>query len=691
MKRCLEIKSAVLFTAFLLLIPFCPSQLFSADIEGIILSSSGPVENANVYAYKKFQDLKEGIQSYKSEAGEKKGFYRLALPPGRYYLTASGSVDGKDYFSFHGANPVNIGEKKLWVPFMVLPEKKEIITGSASAKLTGKVTFSGNPVKNAHVSIYSPMDPAFRGMGYFTNTTDDRGFFRFNPEPGEYIVIARKRKNFRGIRPLKKGDLFCYPSANPVSVDQNSETFIEVPCYPKDDLKAFLDEEVYPAILVKKSGENSIRFRENIIDKKNYTFKIKGKAVDRHGKPVKDLYVMAYKGKPSKMFKMLYVRTMPEYMVMSDADGHFMIDAVEEGTYYMVARELIGDAPSKGEYYGLYEGNTDHAVVLTAGSNKDVNIVVSRVMAEDKGQNTENRRQNKEQRTKNKDKKTEIKNFKYTEDTVLKTDTIWSGDIFIRGTVHVMRGVTLTIAPGTVVRFKKIDENRDGVGDSRIKVSGRLVAEGSYDKRIRFTSAEKKPDKMDWSYLLFFVSGDDNSIKYCIFEYAFTGVQVHFSKAGITDSVFERNHEGIRFGRTELFIGNNDISDNTYGIRFTRLEGPVEIRNNNIRNNDIGIFHVPSNQNIVDFSETFAKKGTYHRWQPVVRYNNISYNDEYNYRLGERQGYNILLRDNWWGSKEDDVIADHIFDEKKDVTLGSVVFKPFFSSPVKSAGVRTGG
>jgi len=196
---------------------------------------------------------------------------------------------------------------------------------------------------------------------------------------------------------------------------------------------------------------------------------------------------------------------------------------------------------------------------------------------------------------------------------------------------------------------------------------------------------------MDWSYLLFFVSGDENIIKYCIFEYAFTGVQVHFSKAVITDSVFMKNHEGIRFGRTELRVEHNDLLDNTYGVRFTRLEGPVEIIYNNIKGNDIGIFHVPSNQNIVDFSETFLKKGTYHNMQPVVRYNNISYNDEYNYRLGERQGYNILLKDNWWGSREDREIAGMIYDEKKDSTLGSVVYKPFFSFPVKDAGVRKGG
>ncbi|MEN8265041.1 MAG: NosD domain-containing protein [Nitrospirota bacterium] len=676
---------SVLLSIAVLIALLLPACSFSAVIEGIVLSSSGPVEGPGIYAYKEYHDIKNGSPSHISMPGDKKGFYRLELPPGNYYLTAAGKVDGKDYFSFHGANPIQIAGGKLWIPFMVLPETTATAGGGPSAKLSGIVTFRGKPVTGAHVSIYSPSAPAFRGMGFLTNTTDESGLFRMKPEPGTYVVIARKRMDFGGIRPLKSGDLFCYPSANPVMIRQSGGTFIEIPCYPKNDLKAFLDEEIYPAVLVKKSGEDSIRFRENRIEKTGGTLLIKGRVTDLHGNPMKNLYVKAYKGKPSKMFKMLYLRTMPEFMGVSDEDGRFMIDAVEKGTYYIVARELMGEAPAKGEYYGLYEENADHAVVMDTDSVDGINIVVSRVMGEAQSAKGIWHRE--------KDKKwtMHIKDFKNARDTVIKTDTLWSGEIFIKGTVHVARGATLTIKPGTVIRFKKVDENRDGVGDSRLKVSGRLVAEGTPDNMIRFTSAEKKPDKMDWSYLLFFVSGDENIVKYCNFEYAFTGIQVHFSKASVTDSVFTKNHEAIRFGRTELRIEHNEIFNNTYGIRFTRLEGPVEIKYNNIRNNDVGIFHVPSNQNIVDFSATFSKKGIYHRWQPVVRYNNISYNDEYNYRLGERQGYNILLKDNWWGSSEIEKITELIYDEKKDSTMGRVVFKPFFSAPVESAGVRGGG
>ena len=40
-------------------------------------------------------------------------------------------------------------------------------------------------------------------------------------------------------------------------------------------------------------------------------------------------------------------------------------------------------------------------------------------------------------------------------------DTTWSGNIIIGGDIYIPPGVTLTIAPGTIIKFKKIDEKSD--------------------------------------------------------------------------------------------------------------------------------------------------------------------------------------------------------------------------------------
>ena len=690
MKRLIFLLTAVLLINFI-----NSSLLLSAVIEGIVLSENGPIEGSKVYAYTKFQDIKNGTPAFSSIPGENKGFFKIELSPGTYYLLASGQVDGKDFFSYHGANPIKIEDKKLWIPFMTVPKITEIMKESSSAKLSGKVLFKGSPVKASQVSIYPLTESTFRGMGFLTSTTDDNGLFSMSTEPGEYVVIARKRNNYNGMRPLEKGDLFCYFAGNPLTIEDLRETYLEIPCYPKDDLKAFLNENAYPAILVKKSGEDSVRFRENKPEKTAHDLKIKGRTTDLQGNPMKNLYVMAYRGKAPEMFQMHYVRTMPDYMVKTDEKGYYSIDGVEKGLYYMVARELIGVAPVKGEYYGLFEGNAHHAVEIE-NDMENINIMVSRVMGKTSQESwVRSQESNPPLPPFTKGGRGginfEVRNHTYSEDTVIKTDTGWSGDIVINGTVHVARGVTLSIAPGTVIKFRKFDKNGDGTGDAMITVGGKLTARGTSEKMIRFTSYEEKPDKRDWSYVLLFVSGDESIIEYCIFEYAFTGVQVHFSNSKISDSVFTKNYEGLRFGRAGLGIRHNDIFGNNYGIRHTRIEEPVDITYNNITNNDVGIFLVPSNQNVVDFSSTFDKKGFFPGKQFIARYNNISYNREYNYRMGEREGFDILIRDNWWGSNNEKNILDSIYDEKADSSLGSVVYKPYFTSPVKNAGMRKKG
>lgn len=685
-------KLLVHFTALLLLISFYAVPSFSTVIEGVVLSEEGPIDPSNVQAYVRFQDIKNGSPAYISIPGEKKGFYKIELPPGIYYLTASGHTGEKKHFSFHGFNPVKIEDNDLWIPFMVTPETRELFKESSESNLTGMVTFKDAPVTGAQVSIYptSGLIPdsepqasksVFKGMGFLTATTDEHGIFRMRPVPGEYVIIARKR-NSNVMRPLEKGDLFCYFAGNPVTITDAKETWIETPCYPKDDLKSFLSEIAYSALIVKKSGADSVRLKENKLEPAGDVRQIQGRVTGLYGKPVKNIYVMAYRGKPHEMFQMHYIRTMPDYMIMTDDNGYYSIDITERGTYYLVARELIGESPVRGELYGLYEGNSNHFVSVDENSLKDMNIIVSEVMGE---------HGKKPEAWRHKPDVKKVNNHFYEGDVVIDRDTVWNGEVMISGIVHVARPATLTINPGTIIKFKKNDRNGDGVGDAMIKVSGRLTAEGAPDKTIRFTSGEERPGRMDWAYLLFFASGEESTVRHCVFEYAFTGVQVHFSKVSISDSVFANNHEGIKFGRAELIIKHNDIFDNTYGIRHTRVEEPVEIKFNNIRNNSVGIFLVPSNQNIADFSLTYDKKGFLPAKQFIVTSNNIAYNTEYNYRLGERQGYDISLKDNWWGRDEDQYILNTIYDENADSSIGNVLYKPYLKIPVKDAGAGRKG
>ncbi|MHB1349068.1 MAG: NosD domain-containing protein [Desulfobulbaceae bacterium] len=273
-------------------------------------------------------------------------------------------------------------------------------------------------------------------------------------------------------------------------------------------------------------------------------------------------------------------------------------------------------------------------------------------------------------------------------DTIIHQDMTWSGDVAIRGVFVVGRGATLTIAPGTTVRFHRTDSNNDLIGDSEIRVLGRILAEGTGEAPITFRSAEKNPAPRDWSYVLIFASAEKNQLRHCIFRDAFTGLQVHFSTAVVTDSVFSGNNEGLRFGRAKLTLAHNRLEENNIGIRFTRMEGPVEITGNSISKNRVGIFLVPSGQNIVDFFEPGRTGKAWNEGHLEIRNNNIFANTDYDLNLGEKQKWDLAVSGNWWGSTDARSIQEKIFDRFRDADLGRAIFEPFLNAPLPEAGPR---
>ena len=230
-------------------------------------------------------------------------------------------------------------------------------------------------------------------------------------------------------------------------------------------------------------------------------------------------------------------------------------------------------------------------------------------------------------------------------------------------------------------------ENNDGIGDSEIRVLGRLLANGSPGRPIRFESAEENPMPKDWSYLLIFTSGKMSRISYCEFRHAFSGVQVHFSTAEIKNSLFEMNNEGIRFGRARLSVKRNIFSGNDVGIRFTRMEGPVIIEHNEINSNRIGIFLVPSGQNIQDFFEPDRSGRPWNTGRLLIASNNIYNNSWYNLSLGEKQLWDLDVANNWWGTDKPGSIKQSIFDKNRDPELGKALFIPYAASPFDDAGI----
>jgi hypothetical protein len=272
---------------------------------------------------------------------------------------------------------------------------------------------------------------------------------------------------------------------------------------------------------------------------------------------------------------------------------------------------------------------------------------------------------------------------------VIKSDMVWSGRITVRGVVVVGRGATLTINPGTVVLFEKIDSNDDGIGDSEIRVLGRLLAKGTPADPILFQSAAADPHRKDWSYILFFTSNQVSVVEHCVIKHGFSGLQAHFSTVNIANVTFQDNHEGMRFGRGKLSIRNNRFVANDIGIRFTRMEGPVSITFNEIRDNRIGVFLVPSGQNTQDFFEPDRSGKPWNTGRLLIKYNNISDNSWYNVSLGEKQFWDLDMSENWWGTSDLLKIRQTVFDKRRDAALGSVILEPVAPHAIAEAGPQS--
>ncbi len=80
----------------------------------------------------------------------------------------------------------------------------------------------------------------------------------------------------------------------------------------------------------------------------------------------------------------------------------------------------------------------------------------------------------------------------------LSENTTWSGIIHIVSTVVVPEGVSLTIEPGTIVRFKHNRDYKHPVKVYLIVQGGIMKAIGESNAQIWFTSDAPNPINGDW-------------------------------------------------------------------------------------------------------------------------------------------------------------------------------------------------
>jgi len=126
----------------------------------------------------------------------------------------------------------------------------------------------------------------------------------------------------------------------------------------------------------------------------------------------------------------------------------------------------------------------------------------------------------------------------------------------VRTSITIGKSASLLIKPGTEVRFDK---------GCKLIIEGALIAMGTPDEPIVFTSLSTTPNKGDWDEMYFTDLSDDERciLQYCIIEYAQIGLRCKDSSPTIKDCIIRENLQyGIRCEDASPAVIHNIISEN---------------------------------------------------------------------------------------------------------------------------------
>jgi hypothetical protein len=172
----------------------------------------------------------------------------------------------------------------------------------------------------------------------------------------------------------------------------------------------------------------------------------------------------------------------------------------------------------------------------------------------------------------------------------INTNETWSGNILVTRSVTISKGATLTILPGTVVKFKHYRGYKEPHNRLSLFVLGNIKAQGAVDQQIWFTSDAEPPINGDWDGI--YMNGTKDSIfNYTIVEYGLVGIVQFHSESVVANSIVRWvNTEGLYAEYSIVEYVNNTLYGNGYHeIALEQFNNATVI--NNIFKNGIVAFH----------------------------------------------------------------------------------------------------
>jgi parallel beta-helix repeat protein len=263
----------------------------------------------------------------------------------------------------------------------------------------------------------------------------------------------------------------------------------------------------------------------------------------------------------------------------------------------------------------------------------------------------------------------------YVEGNIVQ-DTVWTltdSPFVVVKDLTINSGVTLTIEPGVEVRFG---------GSFSLVVYGKLLAVGTQERMITFTSNTLQPRAGDWNTIEFANRTDHSLIAYSVIGFGVNGITINRGNVELKNSQISNNAQNGIYVTDDnsAYVHDNTLSFNKNGISILGNSWGTTIENNIVSaNSEKGIsLHTNDGEyinNIPIRSNTLSSNligiHIYGQVNTNITRNSISYNGlgifydnatgilpvQFNDIYGNACGMNVSASDpinaeyNYWGDQ----------------------------------------
>ncbi len=248
----------------------------------------------------------------------------------------------------------------------------------------------------------------------------------------------------------------------------------------------------------------------------------------------------------------------------------------------------------------------------------------------------------------------------------LRADETWDPErvYTVHGQLVVPEGITLTIPPGTTVRFSQ----RAHLTVRGVLKIGTPLEHAMVSRLVTLTADNIGPAAGDWGGILFdHTHGLESFIRGAVIEHATIAVDIKTTSPTLTESIFRTNETAIALDGSDARIQRNDIRDNHVGISSIGRQTRPKIERNTIVRNETGIFC----ENV----------------QSTIETNNFTANI---FALRLNVKFDLIANYNWWGGVDtaeiDRIIVDGADPGLITKQVGTVDYEPFIETQIADAG-----